>query len=368
MVGRKHIDSLCSPFYTLRITFYVLCCLALIAISSNGLTKENIIDYVIAVVNDQPITLSELENEPILFFIVNVVKDQPITLRELENELTSQKIKNPPNPVKRAALEALIERKLMLQKADDIGILLGSWGKRVDAEMQTLQRGYTDEALFAEDLGRIGLEYQELEEWLWNRLIVKELIFRQFRNSINHEEINRAAPQYFERHRSAFIAPAQIEFQYILVRSKPDDAADQRAKANTFAGTISSQLKTGVTLAEVQRVYSDNPLLRVVTEPQTLPTDTEIRLTIASLAINEVSHPIPIPEGYLIAKLLKKDPARQQTYPEVSEEIKNKLTADALQTQSEEWLVKQKAAADIRILDPTLANISLPLTATENQE
>ena len=195
MEGRKHNDTLCCPFYALRIAFLVSFCLSFIAIPSSGLTKEKIIDYVIAVVNDQPITRRELENEPILFVIVNFVRDQPITIRELERELTSPEIRHPPQTVRRAALEGLIERKLMLQKADDIGILLGSWGKKVNAEIQSLKYGYTDEALFVEDLKRIGLEYQELEEWLMDDLIVKELTVRQFRNSIERRtDQSRSTP------------------------------------------------------------------------------------------------------------------------------------------------------------------------------
>ena len=367
--SRKRADVLRSPFYTLRITAYVLLYLSLIASPSSGFTKEKIIDYVIAVVNDQPITLRELDNEPIFYLIINIVKNQPITLRELENELTSQEIKNPPNMVKRLALEALIERKLMLQKADDIGILLKSWGTQVDAEIQALKSGYSNEALFFEDLKRIGLEYQEVEEWLRNALIVSELTVRQFRNSIDEEQISQEAPQYFEQHRSEFIKPAQIQFQYILVRSRPGDPPDLQTEAQTLAKTIASQLKGGRTLQEIQEAYPDNPLLRVVAEPQTLPIDTETRLAIADLEINEVSQPIPVPEGYLIAKLLNKEvQPRQQTYPEVSQEIQEKLIGEALQKQREAWLTEQKAAADIRILDLELAKTPLPLSATEDQD
>ena len=368
MEGRKHTDTLRCPFYALRIALHILLHLSLIAIPSSGLTTEKIIDYVIAVVNDQPITRRELENEPLLFIIVNFVRDQPITLRELEHELTSQEIKHPPQTVQRVALEGLIERELMLQKADDIGILLGSWGKKVNAEIQTLKYGYTDEALFVEDLKRIGLEYQELEEWLMDDLIAKKLTVRQFRNSIDEEQINQEAPQYFEKHRLQFVAPTQIQFQYILVRSKPDDTADLQTQAKTLAKQISSQLKTGVTFQAVQQAYLDNPLLRIVSEPQTLPANTEARLTIANLKINEVSQPLLIPEGYLIAKLLKKESSRQQTYPEVSESIRNKLIADALQAQRKAWLAEQKTVSDIRILDAELAKTPLVLSATENQD
>ena len=368
MEGSKYTDTLHSPIYAFRTICYIILCLSFIASPSSGFAKERTIDYVIAVVNDQPITLRELENEPILLIIVNFVKDQPITLRELENELTSREFKNPPNKVKRAALETLIERKLLLQQADDIGILLGSWGKKVDAEIQTLKSGYTDEAMFVEDLKRIGLEYQELEEWLRNVLIVKELTVRQFGNSVDAKQINQGAPQYFETHRSKFIEPMQVQFQYILVRSKPDDPANLQTQAKLLARTISSQLKTGATFQEVQQAYPDNSLLRIVTELQTLPADTAVRLTIANLDVNGVSHPIAIPEGYLIAKLLKKEPSRQKTYPEVSQEIQDTLIDKELEKQREKWLAEQKTTADIRILEPELAKIPLILGATEDQD
>ena len=81
-----------------------------------------------------------------------------------------------------------------------------------------------------------------------------------------------------------------------------------------------------------------------------------------------MSQPIPVPEGYLIAKLLKKEPPRQKTYPEVSQEIRNQLIGEVLAKRREAWLVEQKAAADIRILDAELVKIPLTLSAPENQD
>lgn len=365
MEGRKHTDALRPPFYSLHIAFYVLLCLSFVINPSSGLSEERIIDYVIAVVNDQPITLRELETELV---IIAIIRDPLITLRDQENERTIQEIKNPSYTVKRAVLETLIEQKLMLQKADDIGIPLRSWAKRMNAEIQALQAGYTDEAQFVADLKRMELEYQEVEERVKNALIVNELTVRQFRNSIDEEQINQEAVQYFEQHRSEFIEPDQIQFQYILVRSNSEDPADLQTEAKSLAERISSQLKAGATFQEIQGGYPDNPLLRVVAEPQMLPADTEARLTVADLEINEISQPIPIPEGYLIAKLLKKESSRHKTYPEVRQEIEDKLIGEALQEQRKAWLAEQKAVADIRILDAELAKISLPLSTTGNPD
>ena len=357
----KHTDVLCAPFRTLRITCYILLCLAFIASPSNGLSKERTLDYVIAVVNDLPITLRELETELIIIALIN----NPLILREQENQPTFQEIKNPSNAVKRAVLESLIEQELMLQQADDIGMLLWSWGKKVDAEIQALKSLYSSEASYLVDLKRMGLEYQEVEERVRNALIVNELTIRQFRNSIDDEQINQEAPQYFEQHRSDFIEPVQIHFRHVLVRSKPDDPADLQANAKILAKTITSQLKGGATFQEIQEVYPNNPFLRIAPEPQTLSVDAK---AIASLKINEVSQPIPTTEGYLIAQLVKKEPSRQKTYPEVSQEIRDKLIGEALQEHRKAWLAEQKVTADIRILDTELAKTPLALSTIEDQD
>ena len=164
----------------------------------------------------------------------------------------------------------------------------------MNTEIQALKALYRDEASFLVDLERLGLEYQEVEERMKTDLIVNALIVRQFRNSIEEEQINQKAPQYFEQHQSEFIEPAQIQFQYILVRSRPDDTADLQAEAKSLAETISSRLKAGATFQAIQDAYPNHPLLRLQAEPQTVPIDTEIRQRIADLAVNEVSHPIPV--------------------------------------------------------------------------
>ena len=361
MEDRKCADTLRSPLYTLRVTCYILLCLVF---PSSGLSEERILDYIVAVVNDQPITSRELETELLL---IAIISNPLMILGKSENDLSIQEIKNPPDTVRRAVLEALIEQKMMLRQADDIGMLLWSWGKRVNTEIQALKAPYRDEASFFVDLERLGLEYQEVEERMKTDLIVNALTVRQFRNSIEEEQINQKAPQYFEQHQSEFIAPAQIQFQYILVRSRSDDTTDLQAEAKVLAETISSQLKVGVTFQEIQEAYPDHPLLRFQEEPQTVPIDTEIRQAIADLAVNEVSQPIPVPEGYLIAKLLKKEPSRQKTYPEVSQEIQDKLIGEALQNLRDAWLAEQKATADIRILDAELKKIPLVLGGTQDQ-
>ena len=344
MEGMNETYVLRFTFHVSRFTFHVLFTVQLICMASS-FAGERIIDYVIAVVNDQPIARSELENE--------------LIIREIEN---------PSDQVKRAVLENLIERKLMLQKADDIGIPLALRQEKVNAEIEAIKSTYPSEALFFEELKESGLEYQELEEWLRNDLIMKELIARQFRSAINDAQIDQEAAQYFEQNRLAFVEPMQIRFQYIMVLSNPGDAADQRAEAKQLAEVIFCHLKAGREFREVQQTYSDNPFLLVVQEPQTHIANTEVGLAIAELEIDEVSQPFLTPDGYLIARLLGKKLLRQKTYPEVSQEIKEQLLRKKLEQEVQAWLDEQKEVGDIRILDAKLAQTQLEDTRSGDEQ
>ena len=73
--------------YILRILFYLYLSLVVINLPAQG---EEIIDFVVAVVNGQAITLSELKNELII-----------------------SEIENPSDKVKASVLLSLIERRLM---------------------------------------------------------------------------------------------------------------------------------------------------------------------------------------------------------------------------------------------------------------
>ncbi|MCZ6676859.1 MAG: peptidyl-prolyl cis-trans isomerase [Candidatus Poribacteria bacterium] len=313
---------------------YVSLCLFLIAslISASGsFARESIIDYVIAVVNDQA-----------------------ITLRRLSTEFIIREVENPSTEIKQKVLEELIKRKLMLQEAERMGIPLGV-GRRVEKEIQKIKSKYASEALFFEDLQESGLEYSELEEWLRNDFIVKELIARRFLSKIDEPQIDQEAVQYFEQHRSEFVEPMQIQFQYIMVVSAPEDARDEQARAKQLAEALYSRLRTGATFEDIQQAYKDIPSLRVVQEPQTLTPNTKVGLTIAELGINEVSQPFWTPDGYLIARLTGKKLPQQKSYPEVRQQITDRLIQEKLETQIHAWLREQWEAGDIRILVPELA-------------
>ncbi len=346
-------------FHVSRFTLVLLVLSVVLAASGSAdvvpQTSEGTIDYVVAVVNNQPITLSALENALII--------DQATTLNALRNQSISEDMKEKSNQVRRKVLEKLIERQLLLQEAERSGLLLIRWQERVDVKIKEFRVQSPSDEEFDDQLKKSGLEYKDLEELFRSSLIVSELIARRFRSK-SDEVIEQEAAQYFEQHKSDYIEPMQIQFQSIKVRSKRDDPPEQQAQAKQLAEEIYSRLHAGTELSDIQHLYQDNPNFFIVLTPEIETVDeTEVKQKVARLEMNELSEPFLTPDGYLIARLLYKKPQRQKRYEEVSQEIKERLIQQQVEGQLEAWLKEQKEAADIRILDAELAQIEVDNTS-----
>ena len=77
----------------------------------------------------------------------------------------------------RTVLDELIDRKLMMQEADRLGIPLARWKAKVDVELKVI---LGDEHLLTEINEKFGLETEEIRDWVRTRLILNEFRDRRF--------------------------------------------------------------------------------------------------------------------------------------------------------------------------------------------
>ena len=183
--------------------------------------NEERIDYVVAVVNDQAITWTELRSALVIrAFVDPLVSLLPPLLDEL---------RNPSDEAQRTILDILIDRTLMLQEAERMGILLARWHEKVAIDMEGLKRSYPSKSVFFERLKLSGLEYAELKEWRRADLIIDNLIFRKFINSIDEEKIEQEALQHFEQHKTKYseaqkaYAEVKDEIKRMLIEKQVDE-------------------------------------------------------------------------------------------------------------------------------------------------
>ncbi len=98
----------------------------------------------------------------------------------------------------RTVLNELIDRKLMMQEADKLGIPLARWNTKVDVELKAT---LGDEKLLQEINKKLGLETEEIRDWLRTRLILNEFRDRRFGRVDNLEQ---QATEYLRHHPNEF--------------------------------------------------------------------------------------------------------------------------------------------------------------------
>ena len=330
--------------YRLRFAVYTLLGISVFALSWSVVGKEEKIDYVVAVVNEQAITRTELRSALVIgAFVDPLVSLSPPLIDEL---------RNPSDEAQGTILDIFIDRTLMLQEAERMGIPLAHWHDKVAASMKRLKKSYPTEAAFYETLKLSGLEYAELEEWMRAGFIIDDLIFRKFIKGIDRERIEQESLQYYDQHKSEYSETAKVRFNYVLVPLRSGASLEEKTQAERSAKEIYLNLRNGTPIEEFQQSEHGSVQLEAEYLNSTLGSK------IAALKTNKWNPPIRTHNGYLVVNSLGVEGPRQKTYTETKDEIKRMLIDKQVGEQMEKWLAGQKKIGNWRILAPSVARIN----------
>ncbi|RKU30857.1 hypothetical protein C6497_04060 [Candidatus Poribacteria bacterium] len=298
--------------------------------------SQTLIDSIIAVVDTQPITQSDLVNEFRIEGIIN---------KTIPNEPTEMEKQN--------YLNRIINRKLVLQEAEHIGITEIDRKEQVDKKLDALRESYTSNEAFSAILKNQEIEIEVIKQWIYDNIVFDEYYKLEFINSVDNREIDDLAPQYFEANKADFMVPEMVNFQSIrIVLSEEND----NHSTEDLAEKIMDRLRQGDTFNRIKKDYETTTIVSVRTE--IVPTDTSLGMVVSQLKPLEYKGPISIPEGHMIVKQIKKIPSRQRQYSEVKDEIAELIREQKAKTEYENWLTKQKSKISWYILDQALNRVT----------
>ena len=277
---------------------------------------------VLAEVNGRAITSSEMDK-----FYQQQVQDEPQKpTGEQENMLRLN------------VLQGLIEREILLQKAEKLALLA------TDAEVVNrfteIKSPYTEEE-FSKQLQQRGLTTDELKDQIRREESVKKLINKEItsRISITDAEIQ----QFFEQNRASFNVPeTRFHLSQILVTGSPADAyrnlKNDKAKNETEARTkidmLAARAKNGEDFSQLAQSFSEDPNsapnggdLGFVPVSALDKADSVLKQAILVLEPGQTSKVIHSRQGYHLIKLIAKEAAGQREIsdPAVQQSIRNNL-------------------------------------------
>ena len=311
------------------VVFLLLLCI------THSAEAQTLIDTVIAVVSGEAVTRSELESELGIVAIMHTFVDKVPTATE-----------------RRAVLDTLINRKLVLQESKRLGIVVTKRGARVTAKISEIRRKYDSDAAFQTALQRHGLEDEALKAWIYEQLVYDEFFRRIFFNALNSAEIATLAKSYYDANSAEFILPPTITLNALSIVIPKAASEGEKQKAGDLVQQLYARLQRSETFETVREVYETQ--LAIELEVLTLAVDTPLGVIASELSDSERSALFRISDGYQIVERIENNPERQRTYEEVSEEIIDRIQQEKAAAAFAAWLAEQREKESWHILDKAL--------------
>ena len=243
--------------------------------------------------------------------------------------------------LKTNALNRIILNTLLVKEAARNNIQLSR--DEYESALLEANDGYQEESFHR----LLSIERISAEEWenkFKNNLLIKKLINTKANSKVpvSEDDLQR----YYEDHPEEFQKGEQVRFFHIMVETE-DEARD-----------IRRQLKSGKKkFSTLAQEYSLSPEGAKggdlgYFEAGELPVEFA---GIFKLKGNQISEVIHTPRGYHIFKVIDKKAVRKMGFEESSKVIQGRLLHEAQDKVFQEWLVKLKNNADIKINHDVLA-------------
>ena len=307
--------------------YFLLCCFFYFLLQVPEVSGS-MIDRIVAIVNDEVITLSELQEE---------------VLKEKESKDIEQE---------REALNNLIDKRLQLQKARQLGINVTQEEVLEAIEDIKKRNSIPDDQFLTKRLAEENTTIERYKEDVQNQLLLSKLFSREVNTNIliGEEEVER----YYKEHEEDFIQPEEVRIRQILLKmpEKADSAEKERMIA--IAEEVFGHLQSGEDFAEIARRYSQDPSaqrggdLGFFRRGQMIQVLEEV---IFSLKVGEISEPVLSPLGFHILKLEEKKGSSPLSITEVKEKIREILVEEKSERLYRDYLknLRNKAYVDIRL-------------------
>ncbi len=304
-----------------------------------------VVDKVVAVVNDEVITLSELEEETSSVFR-SITENNPgvPAVGALEQ-------------AREVALNGMIERRLIHQKATRYNVNVSE--EDIEAAYENVRNGMsltpTD---FKEKLEKSGLTDESYRNKLKSQILQSRLLSFDVRSKIVVTE--EMILDYYDEHYTSRVDQGSYYLLQIGCSWDKSDNAEELAAAKRATKEKTERIlglaRKGQDFRSLAEKFSELPSavdggdIGVFTLDEMAPA---MREAIESLQPGDISEIIETPAGYQFFKLLsgeEKALVVTAALETVKEEIRGKIFEEKLQTAYSEWVRKLKEDAYIQIL------------------
>ena len=263
--------------------------------------------------------------------------------RELASTEAPQRTPEEVEPFKRALLDTLIHRMLLVQAAKQHNVTATE--EEVERGMLRMSSDYPTED-FNEVLARGQLSRAELRAREATRMTIEKLFAQHVypRVAATEEEVRA----WYAAHEGDFHEPERVHAAQIVVKGLDE------------ARKLQAQLRAGKKFSELARLYSLSADAKVggdlgyFPRGQMPPAFDEV---VFRLGVGQMSDVVSTDYGYHLFKVLDRKPARKKDFAEVRAQVEARVLAQKRAEAQEAFEADLKAKATLWVNEATLQGI-----------
>jgi peptidyl-prolyl cis-trans isomerase SurA len=301
---------------------------SLILVTLVGTAMAEVVDRIVAVVNNDVITMSELQNMTKAIEAQSGIKPTGQDANEMQHKM----------------LESLIDRKLALAEAKRRGVTVSP--KEVDEAMERFKKANNipDDATLVKDLSNSGLSFKEFKQQIANQMIQERLVSLVVGSKvmISDADVRRLYNEKFKQG-----GTSQVHLITLRLPFPPGATEAQKEEIKQKAETILSGVKSGESLQEAAGKLSLNPTDAGYVSQSDL--DPRLADYLGRLKPKEVI-PVETPSGYQLIQLVNRRAGESRPFEEVAPQIRKMLQQQEMAKYFNEWVKTLRQKAHIKIM------------------
>jgi len=313
----------------------------IIFISLFGSAASEIVEEIIAIVNDDIITLSQYKQYHDSLY------------QMLRAQLQGEEFEKQYTRLKGEILNNMITDLLLLQLAKEKQLNV-SEQVRATVEQIKKENNIESDDLLRRELSRQGLDYEQWLKQLEDNFLRQALVFTEVDRSIVVEDSETV--NYYKLHSVEFVEPEEYKLRAIYLSSEERSQDELQA----LTKEIDNRIKAGDDFRALAGQYSDGPIKENQGDLGTLKKgelDTTLQAAISSLKPGEITAWVQAKAGWYLLKLEEKKDSRLKSFEEVKKEIEEKIFSEKRTQKLREFLKEIKEKSYIKILKSNPLNL-----------
>ena len=316
---------------------FMLATAAVCAILCEGETGAEIIDKIIAVVNDDIITLSELK-EITVPYLKRMRAKYSLDYNEEQIRETERRI-----------LDQLIDERLVKQEL--VRLEIKATEKEITiAVKDMMESSNLSEDQFKKALAEQGLTLEKYREQMKYEMERMRLLDMEIRSKIQIKD--KEVEEYYKEHMASYNTPPEVRLQQILLIVPPEADEEAIKRIREKAEEIAQKIKNGENFNKMVKLYSQDSSaatggdIGFFKQGELQPAIDKVAF---SLYLGEASAAIQTSAGFHIIKVLDKREKQKMTEEERKKEIESILYNQGIEDNFKQWLKELRKKAFIQI-------------------